>query len=273
VTELDADCAGCGAHYRAPIQAEHRLFCGDSTNAEDVARVMHGRRAVLFATDPPYGANAGTLAFVADRDDVDAIQEDELVGPALQEFLESVFRAWTPHLAESAAWYIWHPMLTQGYFSAAAAAAGVIISRQIIWRKEQFIFGRGDYHWRHELCFYGWRQGHRPPWLGPRNQDTVWDVAWGEKRGVVGHPTAKPIALWERPIANHTRPGDVLAEPFAGSGPQIIAAEAAGRICGACEVKPEYVDVAVRRFERVSGRRAVLVRDGAVVADRPEIAP
>ena len=231
----------------------HRLLCGDSTSAEDVARLMAGERATLFATDPPYGASAGNIGFTAQRDDVEAITNDDLTNTDMQAWLEGVFRVWVPRLADNAAWYLWHPMLTQGYFAAAAAAAAaakVVIHRQIIWVKEQFIFGRGDYHWQHELCFYGWRQGNRPPFYGERNQATIWNVPWGVKRSVIGHPTAKPPALWDAPMRNHTLPGQLCAEPFAGSGAQFAAGEQNGRLVYGMELEPKYIAVAL---ERLSG--------------------
>lgn len=228
----------------------HRVMCGDSTD-EGAARLLMGdAKALLFATDPPYGCKAGSIGYTAQRDDIEAITKDDLEGKEMQAFLENVFRVWIPYLEKNCAWYLWHPMLTQGYFAAAAAAAAadLIIHRQIIWRKEQFIFGRGDYHWRHELCFYGWRQGNRPAFYGEHNQDTVWDVAWGEKRGVIGHPTTKPLELFAIPLRNHTQCGDLCADPFLGSGTTVVAAEQEGRVCFGMEIEPKYVAVTLERL-------------------------
>jgi hypothetical protein len=173
-----------------PGQA-HRLLCGDSTDAGDVARLMDGAQAQLYA------------------------------------------------------------MLTQGYF-AAAAAAGLLISRQIIWCKPQFIFGRGEYHWQHELCFYGWRQGHRPPWYGSRNQTTVWSFGYDGNRNDRDHPTQKPAECFAIPMRNHTQQGQVCAEPFSGSGTQFLAAEQTGRLCYGMELEPKYVAVALQRLSDMS---------------------
>jgi DNA modification methylase len=181
----------------------------------------------------------------------DAIQMDDLKDQAYQAWLEPVFQAWLAHLADDAAWYLWHPMLTQGYF-AAAAAAGLLISRQIIWCKPQFIFGRGEYHWQHELCFYGWRQGHRPPWYGSRNQTTVWSFGYDGNRNDRDHPTQKPAECFAIPMRNHTQQGQVCAEPFSGSGTQFLAAEQTGRLCYGMELEPKYVAVALQRLSDMS---------------------
>jgi site-specific DNA-methyltransferase (adenine-specific) len=222
---------------------EHRLLCGDSTKAEDVERVVGGERAVLFATDPPYG--------VAYNDETgsgkgDKIINDENDGPKLQRFLESCFTAWLPSLNKNAAWYLWHAQLTQGFFAAAAAAAGLLIHRQIIWVKPSLIMGHGDYHWKHELCFYGWQQGNRPPFYGERNQDTVWNIG-RESDGI--HPTQKPTALWDAPLHNHTKDGEICAEPFAGSGSQFVACQNLNRKCRGIEISPDYCAVILERMK------------------------
>jgi len=238
----------------------HRLLCGDSTSVEDVSRLMDGRLAVLMNTDPPYGIDYVRISDqVHDKQSGRAsIENDDLLGSDLQEFLEASIRAAVPHLAKTAAFYLWHPMLTQGTFFAAAA--DILIHRQIIWVKPSLIMGRGDYHWRHELCFYGWQRGNRPPFYGPRNQDTIWEV--GRESGS-GHPTQKPIELFERPILNHTKVRQVVYEPFAGSGSQLIAAEKLGRICYGLEISPAYCDVILRRWMEYTGRVPTRESDGA----------
>lgn len=236
------------------VLGNHRIMCGDSTNTAHVAQLMDGNMALLMQTDPPYG-----IAYVQNAQSkgqgeahVD-IENDDLDGPKLQAFLEDVIRAAVPHLTPNAAFYLWHPMLTQGTFFAAAAAAAILIHRQIIWCKPSLVFGRGDYHWQHELCFYGWRKGFRPPFYGPRNQTTMWQI---DRETNADHPTAKPVELWIAPIKNHTKIGEAMYEPFSGSGSQIIAAEKTGRRCFAMEISPQYVDLAVRRWQQYTGQRA-----------------
>ena len=251
----------------------HRLLCGDSTQAADVARVMGTERAGLMNTDPPYGVgydhqdahDAKNDAYGENKQyrTFTKITGDELSGEQLQRFLEAAIRVAVPHLAKNAAFYLWHPMLTQGTFfaAAAAAAADILIHRQIIWVKPHFIFGRGDYHWKHELCFYGWQRGNRPPFYGERNQDTVWLLTegGGTIRKEQHHPTQKPVALFIPPLLNHTRANEWVYEPFAGSGSQLIACEQLTRRCRAIEIEPQYVQVALDRWEAFTGQRAVKV--------------
>ncbi len=242
------------------ILGKHRVMCGDSTSIDAVEKLMDGQKAALMQTDPPYG-----IAYVKNakskgqgKQHVD-IENDDLDGEKLQEFLEEVIRSALPSLNDDAAYYLWHPMLTQGTFFAAAAAADILIHRQIIWCKPSLVFGRGDYHWQHELCFYGWRRGNKPPFYGPRNQTTLWKIGRETNKN---HPTAKPVELWNAPIENHTKPGMVLYEPFSGSGSQIIAAEKLGRKCYAMELSPQYVDLTVQRWQEFTGQTATLEETG-----------
>jgi DNA modification methylase len=238
------------------VLGEHRLLCGDSTKAEDVARLMDGAKAAVMNTDPPYGIDYTAIKAGMISTQWKAIENDELTdGRALQEFLERAIRTAVPHLTKTCAFYLWHPMLTQGTFFAAAAAADILIHRQIIWVKPQLILTRsGMYHWKHELCFYGWVRGHPPPWYGEKNQTSV--IEAGRDQDAGQHPTQKPVALFEFPMLNHTRRGGICYEPFSGSGSQIIAGQRLGRSVRAMELDTGYCDVAVTRWEAFTGRKA-----------------
>ena len=225
---------------------EHRVICGDCTDPAVVQRVMGGEKASLFSTDPPYGVAYADETGVGSK--FKKIANDENNGEKLQAFLESAFTACLPYLKDNAAWYLWHAQMTQGFFAAAAAAAaaGVIIHRQIIWVKPSLIMGHGDYHWKHELCFYGWVEGHRPEWYGDRKQTTVWEV--GRENDHI-HPTQKPVELFTRPLMFNTQKGDVALDPFMGSGSSLIACENTGRILRGIELDPGYVAVILQRYK------------------------
>jgi DNA modification methylase len=242
----------------------HRLMCGDSTKRSDVARLMAGARAGLMNTDPPYG-----VAYANDerpnpgvakpRVAKPRVANDDLADQRLQAFLELAFRAALDDaLLPAAAWYLWHAHLTQGYFAAAAAAAAnVMLHRQIIWVKPFLLLGRGQYHWKHEPCFMGWVKGNRPPDYGAgngeRNQTTVWEIGSVSRsdRKKYNHATPKPVGLFTIPIVKHLRPGEVCYEPFAGSGPQFVAAEQLGRLCYGMEIEPAYAAVILQRMEDI----------------------
>jgi DNA modification methylase len=226
---------------------EHRLLCGDSTDSDAVARLMNGEKALLMNTDPPYGiAYVKNAKSKGQSESFNDIENDELDGEKLQIFLEDTIRSALPFLVDNCPFYLWHPMLTQGtFFAAAAAAADILINRQIIWVKPSLVFGRGDYHWRHELCFYGWRRGHKPVFYGARNQTTIWEV--GRENDKI-HPTQKPVELFTIPINNHTKVGEIIYEPFSGSGSQFVSAEQLKRKCYGMELDPKYCQVIIDRI-------------------------
>jgi len=225
----------------------HRLICGDSTSEEDTVKLMNGDKAVLYLTDPPYGVSYSDIRKST------PIENDELHDKEFQSFLEKAFKTLEPHLKDNCAWYLWHAQKTQGYFTAAAAAAAcsIIYHRQIVWVKPRLILGRGLYHWRHELCLMGWKKGNKPPFYGERNQTTVWEYPSPQKDTI--HPTQKPLEVLLPAIYNHTAPNEIVVDNFGGSGSTLIACEQTGRTCYMMEIDPRYVEIICQRWERYTG--------------------
>jgi len=253
------------------LLGDHRLLCGDSADAEAVGRLMGGERAGLYNVDAPYGVDYDNsdrtdkngAGQVFERRKKETIQGDKLDGTQLQDFLERPFRVAKEHaLKPDAAWYLWHPMLTQGTFfaAAAAAAAAVVIHRQIIWIKPHFLIGRGMFHWKHELCFMGWVEGSRPPDYAERNQTTVWEIdgVTNAERKEFDHSTPKPVKLFEIPIVKHLREGEICFDGFGGTFPQLVAAQQLGRRFFGMDLEPRYCDVGVIRWQNLTGEKATL---------------
>lgn len=243
---------------------KHRLLCGDSTKAEDVARVMGSARAALMNTDPPYGVSYVQKARDMHRlgyghsqaaTDLD-IESDEMSGEELTAFLVASLGLGLEYAAEKCAIYVWHPDARRREFMASLDELGVFIHQIVIWLKPGFVLGRCNYHHRFEPSFHGWPKGARPEFFGERNQSNVWEI--GRENDKV-HPTQKPVELFSIPIRNHTKPGEVIYEPFSGSGSQFIAAEREGRKCYGLESEPKYCNVILSRWEAETGKEAKLL--------------
>lgn len=225
---------------------------------------MGGERAALIMTDPPYGV--GYSEIVDSRENQKAGGWRPIANDAVSDDLPALLSgafvaAREIAMQPEAAWFCWHPPgANSGVFRAALEGAGIHIHKQIIWVKPHFVFGRWEYHWQHEPCWYGWAEGHHPPFYGERNASTIWQVDHEGGRavrngptqleGLGDHPTQKPPELWAIAIKNHTRTGDVVFDPFNGSGPCLTSAEQTGRIGYVIDIDPGYVAVTL---ERLSG--------------------
>ena len=250
------------------LLGDHRLLCGDSTNLKDVMRLMAGEKAALVATDPPYLVNyTGERPNDTGKDWSDKYREIDIVDS--DAFFRSVFTNVLEVLGHKAAIYCWHAHKRCGEIQRIWHDLGILDHQQIIWVKPGPVFGRVYYHFRHEPCMMGWKQGDKPEHDGVHDHDSVWEVDWEGKQRVVGneHPTQKPVELFLRPMRKHTPTGAIVFEPFSGSGSQLIAAETIGRRCRAMEISPPFVDVAIRRWEKATGKTAVLDGDGRSFAD------
>lgn len=234
------------------IMGQHRLLCGDATVTESYDRLMQGGAADMVFTDPPYNVNYANSAKDKMRGKDRAILNDNL-GEGFYDFLVA---ALTPTVAHCrGAIYVAMSSSELDTLQSAFRAAGGHWSTFIIWAKNTFTLGRADYQRQYEPILYGWPEGAQRHWCGDRDQGDVWSIKKPQKNDL--HPTMKPVELVECAIRNSSRPGDVVLDPFGGSGTTLIAAEKSGRIARLIELDPKYVDVIVRRWEEFTGKQAI----------------
>lgn len=243
------------------ILGPHRLMCGDSTKAEDVAILMAGEQAACLLTDPPYNVDyvQGGLRARGGRgrkgaNDGRTVPNDNQSPEDFQTFLRAIVRNCSEHLVAGGPYYVFHADAQRPAFQAALEAEGLEYRQTLIWAKDRFTLGRQDYHWRHEPILYGWKAGAAHAWFGEYNKDTVIE----EERPASSdeHPTMKPLRLLARFIANSTQRGQLLLDPCGGSGSTLIAAGQLRRRCCMMEIDPRYCDVIVKRWERMTGDTA-----------------
>jgi len=232
----------------------HRLLCGDATNAEDVARALGGVSPHLMVTDPPYGVDYDPdWRNRADRANGKPYGA-RAVGLVTNDDRVDWREAWALFPGDVA--YAWHPPgAMQIAHYEALIAVGFEIRMQIVWAKQQFPIGRGNYHVQHEPCWYAVRKGKTAHWQGDRTQSTLWQIDKPTK-SETGHSAQKPVECMKRPIENNSSPGQAVYDPFVGSGTTIIAAEMTGRACHAIEINPTYCDVTIERWQNFTGEKA-----------------
>lgn len=242
------------------VLGRHRIMCGDSTSATDVATLLGGGMPHLMVTDPPYGveydADWRNHALRADG----SPSNGRAIGTVENDDKADWREAWVLFPGEVA--YVWHAGNNSHVVADSLIACGFDLRAQVIWGKNQLVIGRGHYHQKHEPCWYAVKKGATGHWEGDRKQTTLWDID-KPRKSETGHSTQKPIECMRRPIENNSKPGDGVYEPFSGSGTTIIAAEQTGRRCYAMELSPQYVDVAVRRWQQFTGKVATHADTGA----------
>ncbi|MBK6559896.1 MAG: site-specific DNA-methyltransferase [Comamonadaceae bacterium] len=230
----------------------HRLLCGDATVAASYDALLEGEAVDMVFTDPPYNVNYANSAKDKLRGKDRAILNDNL-GDGFYDFL---LAALTPILAHCRGGiYVAMSSSELDVLQAAFRAAGGKWSTFIIWAKHTFTLGRADYQRQYEPILYGWPEGAQRHWCGDRDQSDVWQIKKPQKNDL--HPTMKPVELVERALRNSSRPGDVVLDPFGGSGTTLIAAEKSGRVARVMELDPKYADVIVRRWEDFTGKEAI----------------
>ena len=230
----------------------HRLMCGDSTNVSDVEKLMNGDKADLLLTDPPYN-----VAYEGRTKEKLKIENDDMSDEEFQEFLISAFENSNIVMKDGASFYIWHADIEGFNFRAACKKTGWKIRQCLIWVKNSIVLGRQDYQWKHEPCLYGWKDGAAHYFVDDRTQSTVWE--FNKPLRNIEHPTMKPVDLIARAINNSSRSDNIVLDIFGGSGTTLIACEQLNRKCYMMELDPKYCDVIIKRWETLTGEKAVKI--------------
>lgn len=239
----------------------HRLLCGDSTAAADVARLCGSVVPLLMVTDPPYGVNYDP----AWRADLGINENRKKLGKVRNDDRADWTEAWRLFGGQVA--YVWHAALKGGTVQTSLEAAGFELRCQIIWAKDRLVLSRGDYHWQHETCWYAVRDGAAGRRTKDRTQTTLWRISsalvstiWeipARDDDGHGHGTQKPVECMARAMRNHL--AATVYDCFVGSGTSVIAAETLRRHCFAMELEPQYCQIVIDRWEAFTGLKAVKV--------------
>lgn len=230
----------------------HRLMCGDSTNPEDVEKLMNNQLADLLITDPPYN-----VAYEGKQDSKMTIKNDSQDEDEFYKFLLAAFSNAKAVMKAGASFYVWYASAEAINFNKALKDAELSVRQELIWAKNQMVIGRQDYQWQHEPCLYGWAEGGSHSWYSDRKQTTILKFDKPQRSDL--HPTMKPIPLFDYQIKNSSKSGDIVLDLFGGSGTTLMACEQDGRNAYLMEFDPRYVDVIIDRWEQFTGEKAKLI--------------
>ena len=242
------------------LLGKHRVMCGDSTSIETVEELMGGGLADQLITDPPYN-----VAYTGKTKDALKIQNDSMDDENFRQFLRDAFVAADSVMKSGAVFYIWHADLEGYNFRGACMDTGWVVRQCLVWKKQTLVMGRQDYHWKHEPCLYGWKEGAGHLWATDRKQTTILEFDRPSRSTL--HPTMKPVDLIEYQVLNNTKGQDVVLDLFGGGGSTLIACEKTGRYARLMELDPKYCDVIVRRWQEFTGKQATHAATGATFAE------
>lgn len=240
------------------LLGRHRLLCGDATKAEDVEKLMGGKKANLVLTDPPYNVDFESASGLK-------IQNDKQDNDTFYSFLLAAFKNMAEHTAPGGSIYVFHADTEGLNFRKAFNEAGFHLSGVCIWKKNSLVLGRSPYNWIHEPILFGWLRGGKHRWFTGRSETTVWNYDKPKKNGE--HPTMKPVPLLCYPIKNSSQVNGIVMDLFGGSGSTLIACEQIDRICYTLELDPKYATVIVKRYIEQAGSEedVYVLREGEKV--------
>lgn len=233
------------------ILGNHRLMCGDSTHRDDIMCLMNNQDADMLLTDPPYNVD-----YVGKTAEALKIKNDNMSDNQFYEFLKKVFENMYSVTKEGASIYVFHADTEGLNFRKAFKDSGYKLAECLIWKKDCFVMGRQDYQWQHEPILYGWKEGVAHYFVNDRTQSTI--LEFDRPKQSTLHPTMKPIDLITKLIKNSSKENDIILDLFGGSGSTIIAAEQLNRNCYTMELDPKYCDVIVKRWEKLTNKKATL---------------
>jgi DNA modification methylase len=230
---------------------KHKLICGDSTKLDTYEKLCKETKVDLYLTDPPYN-----VSYVGKTKDKLTIQNDKQTDDEFIQFLSQAFVSADSVLKMGGAFYIWHSDSEGLNFRLACIEAKWKLRQTLIWSKNSMVMGRQDYHWQHEPCLYGWKEGSSHSWYSDRKQTTI--IKYDRPTKSKLHPTMKPVGLMEYLVKNSSKQEDIILDSFLGSGSTLMACEKLDRICYGVELDPKYCDVIVKRWEQFTGKKAEL---------------
>lgn len=234
----------------------HRLMCGDSTKIEDVEKLMNGNKADLFLTDPPYNVNYTDRHSTERKIMNDAFDSDEECG---KELWLPAFKNARESCEDCCSVYCFMPQGGTHMMMMMMMTAGWQVKHELIWEKQSIVLNRADYNYQHEPILYGWNKNHKFYGKGQFKNTSIWKFDRPTKSKE--HPTMKPIALLSEILLNATKQNDKVIDLFGGSGSTLIACEQLNRNCYMMELDPKYVDVIIERWESLTGKKAIKVKE------------
>jgi DNA modification methylase len=241
---------------------EHRLICGDCTDAAVVNAVAFGNRMDLWLTDAPYGVSYADknkyLNAVAFGNRIQVpIENDHLTLEDASDLWGRAAKIALEVCADHAAYY-WFACQggDQMMMMMRLSEAGWKVRHELIWVKNNHVLGRSDYNYKHEPILYGWKQDGKHKFYGGF-QTSILEFPKPQNSDL--HPTMKPVELIERLILNSTETGHIVFDGFLGSGTTLIACQNLGRRCRAIEISPAYVAVALERWATMTGKTPELL--------------